>query len=220
MSLARTLTVPLLLLALVGGAFLLSGRASTLLVQGWDATHGKPPLPPVPLACKVVALKEAASQESDGSGFCIGPGRVATCAHVVQGQGLTPMAVVWPVEGHPEGRTAAITGIERLDAGNDLAVLTVAGDAGPPMELSARTPDAGERVWVLSRPAGMTPATVIGPVTIGGVTGFDLKADGLGPGSSGGAVVDSTGKVVGVVEGEGDTGAVLVVGVGPLMRYN
>ena len=112
-----------------------------------------------------------------------------------------------------------ITSIELVDAGNDLAVLTVAGDAGAPMELSARIPYPGERVSVLSRPAGMTPATVIGPVRIGGVAdGFDMQAIGLGVGSSGGPVLDSAGKVLGVVEGESDSGAALAVGVAPLMR--
>ena len=90
------------------------------------------------------------------------------------------------------------------DEAHDLAVLRVEGDAPAVLPLSDRTPAAGERVWVVTR-FGASEATVTGLATdeaLGPVV--MLSAPGLGPGSSGGAVVDAGGHAVGVVWGAED----------------
>ena len=97
---SRTTTVLALLIG-IAAAFLIADRqrAANLLLQPHDQISHPKPVPPVPL--RVVCLNSRTMQQSAGSGFAIGPGRVVTCAHVVNG--ATPLSATWPVEGRSDG---------------------------------------------------------------------------------------------------------------------
>lgn len=142
----------------------------------------------------------------DGSGFVIGPGLVATNAHVVAG-------VVRPYVKDSAGQhsTTAIW----FDPALDFAILHVQNLAGPPILMKNTNVDKHTDAAILGYPGG-------GPLTAGGASiiddftaqGRDIYGRGLTkrdvyslaakviPGNSGGPVITADGTVVGVVFAE------------------
>jgi serine protease Do len=136
-----------------------------------------------------------------GSGFLIAGDQVATAAHVVDG------AVAVAVQSGDETSSARVSGI---DARHDLAILDLDRPVdGHLFSLAAHDPEPGTRVAAMGYPLD-------GPLSInvGSVSGLhrDIQTDETGaiegllqtdvavnPGNSGGPLVDSNGRVVGVV---------------------
>ncbi|MDQ2676568.1 MAG: MarP family serine protease, partial [Actinomycetota bacterium] len=136
----------------------------------------------------------------EGSGWLAGPGVVVTNAHVVAGQDDTQVTTA-------DGRTLDAEALH-YEPRNDLAVLSVPGLEGAPLELAARA-RKGETAATIGYPGG-------GPLTISparlGQTGTVSSQDsyGRGPverqmtpfrgqvrgGNSGGPVVDAAGDVL------------------------
>jgi S1-C subfamily serine protease len=135
-----------------------------------------------------------------GSGWVVRPGIVATNAHVVAGEQDAQVEV-------PNGPT--LTGIPiEVDAGNDVALLRVAGLRPPPLRLSHQAPSGGEAILIgypengpLTAVAGRAgnPVTALAPDAYGqhihARTVVPLRGV-LRHGDSGGPVVNRAGQVV------------------------
>jgi S1-C subfamily serine protease len=150
---------------------------------------------------------KAPAADHRGTGFVVGPRLVVTCAHLVQG--TSAVAVVLP-----DGQ-AARARVERLDALNDLAVLTTAVDLPTPLALdpSGRV-EPGELIAITGFPSSpenpqgardwTVPGQMVGWVTRASPTGdrvqmLQVLAD-IRPGHSGGPVYSlRNGRVLGVM---------------------
>lgn len=142
-------------------------------------------------------------QNQTGTGFVISPGRVMTNAHVVAGvsqpvvqtqeQGALPARVVY------------------FDSGQDLAVLAVDSLAAAPLPAAQTVPAKTGTVFAgypLGGPLQLRPATVLssGPMLVpdvasGNPSPVDVYqlAGNVQSGNSGGPLLDTGGKVVGVI---------------------
>lgn len=175
-------------------------------------TVGKPPASS-PLSAALTASVaqstvkvegQACSRIQDGSGFTVAPGLIATNAHVVAGE--------------PPGRTEVLTYAGRtlpatvvlFDPNRDLALLSVPGLGDTPLPIAAGS--TGESGAIFGHPEGQDPLAVI-PATIAqqiravGSNLYDtasttrnvlVLAAHVVPGDSGGALVNTTGAVIGV----------------------
>jgi len=151
-----------------------------------------------------------------GTGFVVGPGLVATDAHVIAG--ITDPTVIDSAGVH------AATPVV-FDPGLDFAVLRVSGLAGAPLPLDANTiglsvlgGQDGDHDVVLGYPntslsssLSTDSALVVSELNndgpdIYGQTGttvplLQLTASGIAPGSSGSPLVETDGKVAGIING-------------------
>ena len=130
-----------------------------------------------------------------GSAFVVAPRTLVTNAHVVR-EG-SPVLAVGPVR-------IPITVISR-DLENDLAVLSVGVDlTSKVLPLSGSLASPGERVFAIGNPEGLEKTISEGLVS--GIRRIDQRTllqitSPISPGSSGGPVLDSQGRVVGVAVG-------------------
>ncbi len=143
----------------------------------------------------------ACDRIQEGSGFFVSGDLVVTNAHVVAGEDRTRVEL-------SSGRTEDAR-VVAFDPERDLAVLQVEGEGRPPLAL--RTAKLGDTGGVFGRPGGgpldISPFRVGDQITAIGHNIYDggrtrrqvlvLAAD-LAPGDSGAALVDPSGKVVGV----------------------
>lgn len=146
----------------------------------------------------------ACQRLQEGSGFVVGPGTVATNAHVVAGHQPGRTEVL-----SPDGSRLRAT-VVVFDPDRDLAVLQVPGLTKPPLPVG--TADVGDLGAVFGHPGGqdplrVAPAAVRQRVQALGRDLYDshptrrdvfILASDLRPGDSGGALVDPQGTVVGV----------------------
>jgi S1-C subfamily serine protease len=135
-----------------------------------------------------------------GSGVVVAVGRVLTNAHNVRGDGV---AVAFP-----DGRTAEGT-VAGVDPDGDLAVITVDTGGAPALDWAeAESAGLGTAVFALANPGGRGLR-----VTFGAISGTERSFRGprgrriagtiehtapLARGSSGGPVVDSEGRLLGL----------------------
>ncbi len=135
---------------------------------------------------------------STGSGFAIGPTTLITNRHVVADSAALQVATY-------DGRDVAVTATSTASLA-DLAVVRTAQELPSYPQLAAADPTIDSEVTVIGYPEGgqltVTRGRVIGSTTdplnenLGQVLVTDAKVE---PGSSGSAVLDSAGQVVGVV---------------------
>jgi|HubBroStandDraft_6_1064221.scaffolds.fasta_scaffold100306_2 S1-C subfamily serine protease len=143
-----------------------------------------------------------------GTGFIVRSGVLATAWHVVQGatsvMGLAP--------GPPQSRSAS-AGLLAKSEQEDVALIEMKIDA-PPLPLRTDEPNPGERMYCIGSPyetANRVPwsGTIVeglaslarnftGPGGAHRVIGVSCP---VGPGFSGGPLLDASGRVAGVVEG-------------------
>jgi S1-C subfamily serine protease len=135
-----------------------------------------------------------------GSGVVVAEGRILTNAHNVRGDEVT---VTFDDGRTAEGKVAGI------DVDGDLAVIDVDTGGSPKLEWESNgTPGIGKAVFALSNPGGRGLR-----VTLGFVSGIDRSFRGprgrrirgsiehdapLLPGSSGGPIVDTDGRLLGI----------------------
>jgi len=134
-----------------------------------------------------------------GSGVIVAPNRVLTNAHNIFGEEITVT--------FPDGRTAAAKALG-VDADGDVAVLEVATNGSASVEWASDAPGIGTPVFAVANPGGRGLR-----VTFGLVSGTERSFRGprgrkigesiehtapLLPGSSGGPIVDESGKLLGI----------------------
>jgi len=134
-----------------------------------------------------------------GSGVVIAENRVLTNAHNLRGDAVEITFA--------DGRTAEAR-VLGADVDGDLAVLEVATEGAPPLELAADAPGVGAPVVALGNPNGHGPRVTLGFVSGTGrsfrgprgrrVAGAIEHTAPLMPGSSGGPIVDLGGRLLGI----------------------
>lgn len=134
-----------------------------------------------------------------GSGVVVGDGLVLTNAHNLHDD---EVAVSF---GDGRTVTAAVAGV---DVDGDLAVLSTDTSGAPPVEWADGEPAVGTVVFALANPGGRGLRTTLGQVSSVGrsfrgprgrrVTGSVEHTAPMAKGSSGGPVVDSSGRLLGV----------------------
>jgi len=153
----------------------------------------------------VKILGTACNNEQEGSGFVVGPGLVATNAHVVAGEGNGNTQVI--VHNNAYAATPVL-----FDPSFDLAVLRTDAPLGPALTISPNLVPRGTQAALLGYPEDgplmIDPAGVTEEVTaIGkdiynngsvtrGVYALDANVE---PGNSGGPLLGPGGQVIGVV---------------------
>jgi S1-C subfamily serine protease len=182
--------------------------------QVFDAFQAAPDVGPAPKssglsqetadrvkASTVKVVGEACDKIQEGSGFVVGRHLVATNAHVVAGEAKT---VVQSSDGaQHDARLVA------FDARRDLALLSVADLDRPVLPLRPGTD--GDRGAVFGHPGGgplrLAPFTIARRLLASGTDIYDeqgadrqvlVLASELHPGDSGSALVDPSGRVIGV----------------------
>jgi hypothetical protein len=145
----------------------------------------------------VLVLQDAGGRPvSLGSGFFVREGVVATNMHVIEGAASGYAKLVAEKTKHD------IAGIVANDPAHDLVLLAVANMKAPPLVLGdARDVAVGDEVYAVGNPRGLEGTFSQGIVSsvrqVGADTLLQITAP-ISPGSSGGPVLDSQGKVVGV----------------------
>ena len=132
-----------------------------------------------------------------GSGFFVDTNLIATNFHVIEGATRgTAKLVGQETEYNIEGITA-------MDETNDLAILQVSVPSVQPLSLGdSDTVEIGDRIYVAGNPKGYLEGTFSDGV-ISGIRGsvgekrLQMTAP-ISPGSSGGPVLNGTGKVIGI----------------------
>jgi hypothetical protein len=154
----------------------------------------------------VLVLVDDAGHQStaQGSGFFVAPGMVVTNRHLVEGAAFVSVKTV------KEDSVHSVTGVLAEDLDRDLVLLGVPGIAAPILPLGhSREVLIGDTILVVGNPLGVEGTFAQGIVNgvrwIGGAKLMQITAV-LTPGLSGGPVVDTEGRVVGVSVGlrEGD----------------
>ena len=153
-----------------------------------------------------------------GSGFVLAEGLVVTNAHNLRGE----LAVTFA-----DGRVA-VANVAGVDAGGDLAVLSVPTEGAPALQWAQRPATVGDVVVGLSRPAGGGLRA-----GVGFVTGLDISFRGpggrmvsgalehsatLAHGSSGGPLVDGNGHLLGLNTHRAGEGLYLALPAVPELR--
>jgi hypothetical protein len=130
-----------------------------------------------------------------GSGYVIANGLLVTNLHVVADGESAFVRLVG------QERTYPVQGVVAFDEINDLALLAVAGIEAPSLAPRGEAPQIGERVYAVGNPSGLEGTFSEGIVS--GLRDGDGKSliqitAPISPGSSGGPVLDSEGRVIGV----------------------
>ena len=134
---------------------------------------------------------------SQGSGFFIQPNYIATNYHVIEGATAVYVKLVGKQTAYRVERIAA------TDKYYDLAILKLSDITAPVLSLAnSDTVQTGETVYVVGNPKGLEGTFSKGIVSAIRAGGDDklIQIDAsISPGSSGGAVLNSKGEVIGVV---------------------
>lgn len=145
-------------------------------------------------------MQHANGQLSLGSGFFIENGLIATNYHVIKGAKRGTAKLVG------QEKQFAIDGYTAIDKDRDLAILKVTGLRAPALPLgNSANVQVGETVYAVGNPRGLegtfSPGAIssIRPEGNSVIRGKILQITApISPGSSGGAVLNSRGKVIGI----------------------
>ena len=132
-----------------------------------------------------------------GSGFFVTPEHIATSYHVIEGANSGHVSPVLQ-----KGKFD-IVGIVAADKENDLVILQVSGIVGKPLPIGdSETVDVLDKVIVVGNPAGIGGTVTQGEISnILGRRTYFLTNASISPGSSGGAVLNEKGEIIGVTVG-------------------
>ena len=144
----------------------------------------------------IVALDNSLQPLGFGSGFIMDDGLIVTNVHVVEGCSSAYILV------NGQEKKIKIEGYVAIDKANDLVILKVSGINQKSLELGFQEiPEIGEKIFAVGNPKGFNGTFSEGIVS--GIRNFDNNqvlqiTAPISPGSSGGPVLNSSGKVVGV----------------------
>lgn len=139
----------------------------------------------------------AGEPSGQGSGFFIAPQRVVTNVHVLRGAGAATVRLA-------DGRAAPVAEVLAWNAEADLVVFSVPATASSKtvIALADRKAELGEHVVLFGNPLGLQSTVSDGIVSsLRPVPGYDEVVQitaPMSPGSSGGPLVDMSGKLLGV----------------------
>jgi hypothetical protein len=143
----------------------------------------------------VLIMGENQKERVQGSGFIAAPDRVVTNYHVVGGQ--EKLAVKFS-----DGIVREVVRVAVWDRERDLALLEVPTGSRPPLILgSERSLHEGDDVLAIGAPLGLELTITNGIVSsfrVDQKTHLIQTTTPIAPGSSGGPLLDSSGKVVGI----------------------
>ena len=170
----------------------------------------QPPVAPRPLTARQIAarvlpgvvlvvVERGSSDVSYGSGFVVTATEVITSRHVVEGARGGHVQIAGRADKYPLSSVF-------IDDRNDLALLTVRRlDAAPRTLGGEGEVEVGDDVYVVGNPKGYEGTFSRGVVSslrrAENLIQFDAA---ISPGSSGGPLVDESGRVIGVVRGYTD----------------
>jgi hypothetical protein len=145
----------------------------------------------------VESLDERGTVTGQGSGFLVtANGAVVTNLHVLQGAAMARVKL-------PNGDAYKTADLVEVDDARDIAILKIKGFKLPTVPLgdSDKT-EVGENIVVISSPEGLVNSLSTG--VISGVRRFDTHrvfqiTSPISQGSSGGALINSNGEVIGIV---------------------
>ena len=148
-----------------------------------------------------VLLKTTIGKNSQGSGFFVGNGLIVTNHHVIKGATAATVKLVGTEH------EADIEGYIAIDKDRDLAILKVANLSAPPLPLgNSDTVQVAETVYAVGNPRGLEGTVSEGiisniqPDGNSGIRGEVIQMTApISQGSSGGAVLNSRGEVIGIV---------------------
>ena len=144
----------------------------------------------------ILTFDKFAQPMGQGSGFIIGDELIATNVHVLEGCSSAFILV------NGNEKRYSVKGYVAIDKNNDLVILKVQGLFGDKLELNSDDiPEIGERVFAVGNPKGLN-----GTFSEGVVSGIREVSSNqilqitapISPGSSGGPILNSKSKVVGV----------------------
>lgn len=144
----------------------------------------------------IVALDKNSQPLALGSGFIIDNELIATNVHVIEGSSSAYVLV------NGEEKKYKVDGYVAIDKGNDLVILKVPNLYGKALTLGSETiPEIGEKVFAVGNPKGLDGTFSEG--IISGVRTILTKkviqiTTPISPGSSGGPVLNSSEKVIGI----------------------
>lgn len=146
----------------------------------------------------ILEMRDASGRVSHATGFFIGPGIVATNAHVVD---TAQHGIARLVNTHTP---ITIHGYIARDKSTDLAVLVVSDDTVPPVSIGdSDTVRIGDPVYTLGNPQGLEGTFSEGRISsireIPDIKGKVIQfTAAISHGSSGGALVNRSGQVIGI----------------------
>ncbi len=156
----------------------------------------------------LLEMKDARGRSTQGSGFFVGNRLVATNHHVINGAKTGTVKLV------VEQRRFEIEGAVAIDKNHDLAIVKVRGLNAPPLPLgNSDTVEEGEIVYAVGNPRGFEGTFSSGEISNIRPQGTSRIKDKvlqftapISRGSSGGAMVNRWGEVIGIVSETRDDG--------------
>jgi hypothetical protein len=147
-----------------------------------------------------VILTTTIGRNSQGSGFFVGDGVIVTNHHVIKGATAATVKLVGTEQ------ETDIEGYIAIDEARDLAILKVANLHAPPLPLgNSDTVQVAETVYAVGNPRGLEGTVSEGiisniqPDGNSGIRGEVIQMTApISEGSSGGAVLNSRGEVIGI----------------------
>ena len=187
----------------------------------------------------LLELKDANGRSSQGSGFFVGNRLVATNYHVINGK-KTGTAKLVSKNSFTQQKQHEIEGVVATDKKHDLAIVKVSTLNAPSLLLgNSDTVEIGEIVYAVGNPRGFEGTFSSGEISNILPKGTPRIQDevlqftaAISRGSSGGAVVNRQGEVIGIVSETRDDGqnlnfaipvntlTVLLNQVGPVMPFS
>jgi S1-C subfamily serine protease len=148
----------------------------------------------------ILKMQPTATNNSQGSGFFVGDGVIVTNYHVIEGATKGTVKLVGTEQ------ASDIEGYIAIDKDHDLAVLKVANLYAPPLPLGdSDIVQIGEVVYAVGNPRGLEGTfsdgiiSNIQPNGNSGIRGEVIQMTApISQGSSGGAVLNSNGEVIGI----------------------
>ncbi len=142
----------------------------------------------------IIALDSHDQPQALGSGFAVSPNLIATNYHVIHNSFKLKILSATTKE------SLSVAGIKGIDGDKDLALIQVDSTLLP-LELKTSNVDVGETIYAIGNPRGLEASLSSGLVSASresdGREEYQISAP-ISPGSSGGPVLTSDEKVIGV----------------------